>query len=78
MIISIRLVSTYHYVPTVGNDNPLQYSCLENAMHRGAWQARVHGVTKSRTWLSDLAAASHIRKRKRKKKKDFVSSDENS
>ena len=29
-----------------GNDNPLQYSCLENPMNRGAWQATVHGVTK--------------------------------
>ena len=33
--------------------NPLQYSCLENPMDRGAWQATVHGVAKSRTWLSD-------------------------
>ena len=30
-----------------GNDNPLQYSCLGNPMDRGAWQARVHGVTKT-------------------------------
>ena len=37
-----------------GNGNPLQYSCLENPMDRGAWQARVHGVTKSWTWLSTL------------------------
>ena len=29
--------------------NPLQYSCLENPMGRGAWQATVHGVTKNRT-----------------------------
>ena len=29
-----------------GNGNPLQYSCLENPMHRGAWRATVHGVTK--------------------------------
>ena len=28
-----------------GTDNPLQYSCLENPMDRGAWQATVHGVT---------------------------------
>ena len=35
--------------------NPLQYSCLENSMDRGAWWATVHGVTKSRTWLSDGA-----------------------
>ena len=32
---------------------PLQYSCLENSMDRGAWQAIVHGVTKSGTWLSN-------------------------
>ena len=32
-----------------GNGNPLQYSCLENPMDRGAWQATVHGVTKSQT-----------------------------
>ena len=30
-----------------GNGNPLQYSCLENAMDRGAWQATVHGVAES-------------------------------
>ena len=35
---------------------PLQYSCLENPMDRGAWWAAVHGVTKSWTRLSDLAA----------------------
>ena len=32
-----------------GNGNPLQYSCLENPMDRGAWEATVHGVTKSCT-----------------------------
>ena len=36
----------------VGSGNPLQYSYLENSMDRGAWQATVHGVTKSRTELS--------------------------
>ena len=35
--------------PGVGNDNPLQYSCLENSMDRGVWQGTVHGVTKSQT-----------------------------
>ncbi|CAI9159835.1 unnamed protein product [Rangifer tarandus platyrhynchus] len=35
-----------------GNGNPLQYSCLENPMDRGAWRATVHGVTKSQTRLS--------------------------
>ena len=34
-----------------GNGNPLQYSCLENPMDRGAWKATVHGVTKSWTQL---------------------------
>ena len=33
--------------------HPLQYFCLGNPMDRGAWQARVHGLTKSRTQLSD-------------------------
>ena len=32
--------------PGVGNSNPLQYSCLEDPMDRGAWWAPVHGVTK--------------------------------
>ena len=32
-----------------GNGNPLQYSCLENSMDRGAWQATVRGVPKSQT-----------------------------
>ena len=39
--------------PGEGNGNPLQYSCLENPMDRGAWWATVHGVAKSRTQLSD-------------------------
>ena len=43
-----------------GNDNPLQYSCLENPMDRGAWWAAVHGVAKSRTWLSDFTFTSHF------------------
>ena len=34
--------------PGEGNGNPLQYSCLENAMDGGAWQATVHGVTRVR------------------------------
>ena len=35
------------------NGNPLQYSCLENPVDTGAWQAVIHGVTKSWTRLSD-------------------------
>ena len=38
--------------PGEGNGSPLQYSCLENPMDRGAWQATVRAVTKSRTRLS--------------------------
>ena len=37
-----------------GNDNPLQYSCLENPMDGEAWWAAVHGVTNSRTRLSNF------------------------
>ena len=44
--------------PGVGHGNPLQYSCLENHIDRGAWQATVHGVTKSQTRLSDEAQPS--------------------
>ena len=36
-----------------GDGNPLQYSCLENSMDRGAWRATVHGFTKSQTQLSN-------------------------
>ena len=36
-----------------GNGKPLQYSCMENPMDRGAWRATVHGVAKSWTQLSN-------------------------
>ena len=39
--------------PGEGNGNPVQYSCLENPMDRGAWWAKVDRVAKSRTQLSD-------------------------
>ena len=39
--------------PGGGYCNPLQYSCLENPMDRGAWRATVHRVAKNRTQLSD-------------------------
>ena len=38
--------------PGGGHGNPLQYSCLENSMDKGAWRATVHGVTKSWTQQS--------------------------
>ena len=40
--------------PGEGNSNPLQYSCLENPMDGGAWQATIRGVAKSQTRLSDF------------------------
>ena len=42
------------------NGNPLQYSCLENPMDRGAWWAAVHGVVKSWTQLSDFTFTFHF------------------
>ena len=39
--------------PGEGNGNALQYSCLDNPMHRGPWWATVHGVARSQTRLSD-------------------------
>ena len=45
--IVIYLMFDYVYVlPGEGNGDPLQYSCLENPMDRGAWQATVHGVSR--------------------------------
>ena len=46
-IVSIRVTGQ-------GNDNPLQYSCLENPMDGEAWWAAVHGVAKSQTRLSNF------------------------
>ena len=43
-----------------GNDTPLQYSCLENPMDRGAWWAAVHGVARGRTGLSDFTFTFHF------------------
>ena len=43
-----------------GSGTPLQSSCLENPMDRGAWQAAVHGVSKSRTRLSDFTFTFHF------------------
>ena len=43
-----------------GNGSPLQYSCLENPMDGGAWQAAVHGVAKSQTQLSDFPFTFHF------------------
>ena len=43
-----------------GNGNPLQYSCLENPMDGGAWQAAVHGIVNSQTRLSVFTFTFHF------------------
>ena len=47
--------------PGGGHGNPLQYSCLENSMDRGAWWATAHGVAKSQTRLKRLSMQCHGR-----------------
>ena len=47
------LIPGLRRLPGIGNGNLLQYSCLGNSTDRGAWQATVHRVTKSRTRLSN-------------------------
>ena len=46
-----------YHLPGEGNGNPLQYSCLENPMDRGVWEATVHGVAKNRTRRSDFTSS---------------------
>ena len=53
---SVPLFKTYGE----GNSTPLQYSCLENPLDGGTWWAAVHGVAKSRTWLSDFTFTFHF------------------
>ena len=49
-----------HTLVGEGNGTPLQHSCLKNPMGRGAWWAAVHGVAKSRTWLSEFTFTFHF------------------
>ena len=56
-------ISSKGFLPTVvreGNGTPLQYSCLENPMDRGAWWAAIHRVAKSWTGLSDFTFTFHF------------------
>ena len=46
--------------PGEGHGNPLQYSCLDNPMDRGVWQATVHRATQSQTQLSDFTFTFHF------------------
>ena len=50
----VGLIPGLRRSPGEGKGNPLQYSCLENPMDRGAWWATVHGVAKSWTRLSSF------------------------
>ena len=55
------LISGWGRSPGEGNGNPLQYSCLENPMDRGAWQATVHKVEKSWTdWMTNTFTFRYI------------------
>ena len=45
--------------PGGGHGNPLQYSCLENPMDRGAWRATVHGVAKE-SYMTEATEHAHI------------------
>ena len=55
----VGLIPGWGRFPGIGSDNPFKYSCLENSMDRGAWQAAVHGVTKRRLRLS-YGAHTHV------------------
>ena len=54
------LIPEWGRSPGKRNGNPVQYSCLENPMDREAWQATLHGVTKSRTQLKCLSTYVHF------------------
>ena len=59
------IVKTILYIGE-GNGTPLQHSCMENPMDGGAWWAAIHGVTKSRTRLSDFTFTFHFMQWRRK------------
>ena len=52
-VADLGLIPGLRRSPGGGHGNPLQYSCLENPMDRGAWWAAVHGIIKSRTQPTD-------------------------
>ena len=58
-VMDVGLIPGLGRCPGGGHGNPLQYSCLENPMDRGAWRATVHRITKSRTQLKRLGMHSH-------------------
>ena len=60
MSIAHMLKEGVNYIVGGGDGTPLQYSCLENPMDGGAWQAADHGVTKSRIRLTDFTFTFHF------------------
>ena len=52
--------ASFNFLVVEGNGTPLQYSCLENPMDGGAWQAAVHGVAKSQAQLSNFTFTFHF------------------
>ena len=54
-----QIMSGYRHQFGGGNGSPLQYSCLENPMGRGAWRATAHGVAKSQTRMKRLSMHRH-------------------
>ena len=56
----VRYLSYSKHIFREGDGAPFQYSCLENPMDRGAWKAAVHGIAKSRTWLSYFTFTFHF------------------
>ena len=62
----LKYYSQVNSIAREGNDTPLWYSCLENPMDGGAWQAAVHGITKSRTRLNDFTFTFHFHALERK------------
>ena len=55
----VSLTPGWQRSPGEGSGNPLKYSCLNNSMDRGAWQATVHGVAESWIWLCDACVCTH-------------------
>ena len=54
------ILNSLYIIFREGNGTPLQYSCLENPMDRGAWKAAVHGVAEGRTQLSNFTFTFHF------------------
>ena len=60
LLLGRKVMTNLESILGEGNGNPLQYSCLENPMGRGAWWAAVHGVAEGRTRLSDFTFTFHF------------------